>query len=269
MNHSTPGWGDSVVIVPWHMYQKYGDKRILEMFYPMMQKWIGLEKYRAESADPASIGEITPEREPYLKYIWNADWSFGDWLTPSACKDEETAEIRIGALCLCNLMGTYYYAYSTETMSKIAGILGKMEDEKMYADLNARIREAAIAELYNRGQILESPYMGAQILALHMHLCPEEDRDKLFERILELVKEKGMDAGFSSVLVLPELLCQNGKSEQMYEFLLNEKNPSWLYEVDQGATTVWESMQAIMPDGRRSDCSYIQPAHSLDHPISD
>ena len=85
INHSMPGWGDVAVIMPWHMYQMYGDKRFLEDSYPMMQKWLELEKYRAESANPVSIGEITPEREKYLKYLWNSDWSFGDWLTPSAC----------------------------------------------------------------------------------------------------------------------------------------------------------------------------------------
>ncbi len=260
MNHSTPGWGDVTVILPWHLYQKYGDKRILEDSYPMMQKWLELEKYRAESANPVSIGEVTPEREPYLKYIWNADWSFGDWLTPSACWDEETGTAIYGRLALCNLTGTYYYAYSTEIMSKAAEVLGKTEDARMYAELNRKIREAAVKELYDRGQILESPYMGAQILALHMHLCPEDAKEKLFDRIMELVKEKGMDTGFSSALVLPELLCENGKSEQMYDFLLNEKYPSWLYQVDQGATTVWESMQAIMPDGTRGDSSFIQPA---------
>lgn len=261
MNHSTPGWGDVAVLLPWHMYQKYGDKRILEDCYPAMQKWLKLEKYRAESANPVSIGEVTPEREPYLKYIWNADWSFGDWLTPSACRDEETGQMVLGPLVLCNLTGTYYYAYSSEILSKIAEILGKTEDAKMYRDLNQKIREAAVYELYNRGQILESPYMGAQILALHMHLCPEDARGKLFERIMELVKEKGMDAGFSSALVFPKILCENGQASQMYDFLLNEQCPSWLYQVNQGATTVWESMQAIMPNGNRGDCSYIQPAY--------
>ena len=261
MNHSTPGWGDVAVMMPWHMYQKYGDKRILETCYPSMQKWLELEKYRAESANPISIGEVTPDREPYLKYIWNADWSFGDWITPSACTDKETGRMVLGPLVLCNLTGTYYYAYSTETLSKIAEILGKTEDAKMYRELNQKIREAAVHELYNRGQILESPYMGAQILALHMHLYPEKEKGKLFERIMKLVKKNGMDAGFSSALVLPEILCENGKSAQMYEFLLNEQCPSWLYQVNQGATTVWEAMQAILPNGERGDCSYIQPAY--------
>lgn len=261
INHSMPGWGDVAVIMPWHMYQMYGDKRFLEDSYPMMQKWLELEKYRAESANPVSIGEITPEREKYLKYLWNSDWSFGDWLTPSACYDEKTGKYIYGKLALCHLTGSYYYAYSTEIMRKTAAVLGKKEDEKMYADLNAKIREAAAKELYERGKFTDTELMGAPILGLHMHLCPEEARGELLDKVIELVNKKGMDAGFSSALVLPKILCENGYSDKMYEFLLNEKFPSWLYEVDHGATTMWEAMWAIQPDGTRGDTSYDQPAY--------
>lgn len=260
MNHSSAGWGDVVVLLPWFLYQKYGDIRILEENYPMMEKWIALEKYRAESANPSNIGEITEERQKYLKYIWNADWNFGDWLTPSACLDEN-GNVVIGAQVLCYLMGTYYYVYSISVMEKIAGVLRKHQDEKQYKELKEKIREAAIHELYNRGQIYESEYMGAQILAYHMGLYPEQDKDKLFARIIEQINEKGNDTGFSSALVLPKILCENGESERMYDFLLDERSPSWLYEVNQGATTVWESMLAITPDGKRAACSFIQPAY--------
>lgn len=67
------------------------------------------------------------------------------------------------------------------------------------------------------------------------------------KRILDQLEDKGMDTGFSSSLVLPSVLCENGNAEKMYEFLLDEEYPSWLYEVNQGATSVWESMVRIHP----------------------
>ena len=258
---STAGWGDVVILLPWEMYQKYGDKRILEENYDMMKKWLELEQYRAESFNPPFIGEVTPERAEYLQYIWNADWNFGDWMTPSALKNEETGEIRIGAQCLTWLLGTYYYAYGTEVMSKIAELLGKEEDAQKYRDLNEKIRKAAIKEFYESGQILESRFMGADILALHMGFYPEGEKEKLIDRLSELVEQKGMDAGFSSALVLPFLLCENGMTEKMYEFLLDERCPSWLFEVNDGATSVWESMYAHQPDGTIAMCSFMQPAY--------
>lgn len=258
---STAGWGDVVIHLPWHMYWKYGDIRFLEENYPMMQKWFELEKRRAADSNPAGIGEITPEREEYLKYIWNADWNWGDWMTPSACTNEKTGEIRIGAMCLCWLAGTYYYAYAAFLMEKIAKFLGKYDDAQMYHEILGKIREAAIYEFYDTGRIYESKYVGAQILALHMGFYPKTEKQKLLDRIIEQLAKNGMDTGFSSSLVLPQLLCENGMEEKMYEFLLDERNPSYLYEVDQGATAVWECMQGIQPNGDIAMCSFIQPAY--------
>lgn len=258
---STAGWGDVVIHLPWHLYWKYGDIRILEENYPMMQRWLELVKKRAADANPPWIGEITPERAEDLQYIWNADWNFGDWMTPSASVDEKTGEIRIGAMCLCWLMGTYYFAYSTVLLEKTAALLQKEEDAAMYHALYEKIRQAAVHEFYDTGKIYESRYPGAQILALHMGFYREGEKDRLMKRILEQLELKGMDTGFSSSLVLPQLLCENGNAEKMYDFLLNESKPSWLYQVNQGATAVWESMEGIQPDGSIAMCSFIQMAY--------
>lgn len=258
---STAGWGDVVIHLPWHLYWKYGDLHILQENYPMMQKWFELERRRAADANPPWIGEITPERARDLEYLWNADWNWGDWMTPSACRDEKTGAVRIGAQCLCWLMGTYYYAYAAVLMEKIALLLKRQEEADRYHDTYEKIRRAAIHEFYDSGKILGSKYVGAQILALHMGFYRKGEKDKLLHRILEQLEQKGMDTGFSSSLVLPELLCENGNAEKMYEFLLEEEYPSWLYEVNQGATSVWESMAGIQPDGEIAMCSFIQPAY--------
>lgn len=257
--NSSAGWGDVAVILPWVLYERYGDVRILKENYPMMKKWVGYITDRAKQ-NPPDIGELTPKRAEKLRYIWNADYNFGDWLTPSACYNEETGEYTYYTQTLCYMMGTYYYAFSASIMEKTAAVLGFREDETYYGDLRRKIQEAAIEEIYKTGGILESEYMGAQILALHMGFYPKEDRQKLVDRLTELVKKRGMDAGFSSALLISDTLCQNGFPELAYDLLLNEEFPSWLYEVNQGATSVWESMQAIMPDGTRNAVSFIQPA---------
>lgn len=257
--NSSAGWGDVVVIVPWILYERYGDKRILEENYPMMKRWLSYIGERAK-VNPEDIGEITPERAERLKYIWNADANFGDWLTPSACYNRETGEYVYFTQTLCYMMGTYYYAYSTDIMAKTANVLGMEKEAIYYKALSKKIREAAIEEIYKTGGILESEYMGAQILALHMGFYPKEDKQKLVSRLVQLVSERGMDAGFSSALLIFDTLCENGYPQMAYDLLLNEEFPSWLYEVSQGATSVWESMQAIMPDGTRNAVSFIQPA---------
>lgn len=257
--NSSAGWGDVVVIVPWIFYERYGDKRILEENYLMMKRWLGYIEERARE-NPEDIGEITSERAERLRYIWNADANFGDWLTPSACYNPETKEYVYFTQTLCYMMGTYYYAFSAGIMAKAAKVLEREEDAAYYRELEKKIQEAAIEEIYKTGGILGSEYMGAQILALHMGFYPKEEKQKLVDRLTELVSERGMDAGFSSALQISDILCENGYTEMAYDLLLNENFPSWLYEVNQGATSVWESMQAIMPDGTRNAVSFIQPA---------
>ena len=256
---TSAGWGDVCVIVPWIMYERYGDERILRECWPMMKKWLGYIEKRAR-VNPEDGEEITPERAERLNYLWNADFNYGDWLTPSACYNEETGEYTYYTQTLCYMMGTYYYAYSSSIMAKVASVLHMDEEAEYYTELTEKVRQAAIEEIYRKGGILESEYMGAQILALHMGFYPEEDHQKLVDRLTELFRERGMDAGFSSALLISDTFCENGYPELAYDILLNEKFPSWLYEVDQGATSVWESMQAVMPDGTRNAVSFIQPA---------
>lgn len=257
---TSAGWGDVSVIVPWLLYERYGDASVLGECWEMMEKWMSYMRERAEHHNPPDIGEITEERKERLKYLWNADFNFGDWLTPSACYNEETGEYSYYTQTLCYMMGSYYYAYSASIMEKAAAVLGLSDKEREYGDLAEKIRQAAIEEIYKTGGILESEYMGAQILALHMGFCPEEEKQKLVDRVVELFKERGLDTGFSSALLISDTLCENGYPEMAYDILLNEEFPSWLYEVNQGATTVWESMQAAMPDGTRNAVSFIQPA---------
>lgn len=182
--NSSAGWGDVVVILPWILYERYGDKRILEENYPMMRRWLAYIGERAKE-NPEDIGEITPERAKRLCYIWNADANFGDWLTPSACYNPETDEYVYFTQTLCYMMGTYYYAFSADIMAKTAKVLGLENEAAQYEELVKKIREAAIEEIYKTGGILESKYMGAQILALHMGFYPEGDRQKLVDRLTE------------------------------------------------------------------------------------
>ena len=49
-------------------------------------------------------------------------------------------------------------------------------------------------------------------------------------------------------LVLPAL-SSSGYYDEAYAMLLRNEFPSWLYQVEMGATTVWERWDAIRPDG--------------------
>lgn len=257
------GWSDGAVLLPWLAYQFFGDKRILLENYEALKKWISYLEEQAKSENPDDIGEMTPERMERLKYIRNTGFNVGDWMTPSTKYNQETGEYCYWVpSTLGYLTGTYYYAYCTEVMEQIACELGKTQDAAYYKELNQKIREAAIEEFYNSGKIIESEFMGAQVLALHMGFYPEGDRQKVVDRLCQLIREKGMDTGFTSTTEVLNVLEKNGCVDEAYDYLLNEKFPSWLYQVNCGATGIWEDMNCITPDGERHGSSFIQAVFS-------
>lgn len=257
---TSSGWTDYAVIIPWILYQRYGDIHILQDNYAMMKKWVEYQKHRAESANPMETEEATQRDKEYSRYLWNTDTNFGDWLTPSISYDEKTRIYTYYTQTMCDMIGTYFYAYTTSVMQQAALVLGKEEESEYYGLLNRRIREAAIEMFYKKGKILESTLMGAKVLALHMGFCPDEGREKLVRQLIELANEKGVDTGFITTVSLPDILTQNGYPEVMYELLFREDYPSWLYQIRNGATGVWESMNAILPDATRTEVSFIQAA---------
>lgn len=255
------GWGDDCIIVPWEAYQSYGDVSILESSYEMMSKWMDFVVSRAAARNPDDIGELTPEREANLRYIWNGDFQFGDWLTPSASIDED-GTYHYGRTPLDKFTPCFYSTYSAELMAKIAHILGKIEDEAYYSDLAAKIRKATIAEYFDTGYIMDSRFQGATVLALKMGFVPESNKIQAGKRLVELIaKNNGLlDTGFSSTQHLFDVLVDIGRPDLAYDILFSEKSPSWMYEINNGATAIWESWQAI-GDGEVRPVSFIQYAN--------
>lgn len=253
------GWSDSAVLVTWLAYRFFGDKRILLENYETLKKWVRYLEDQSKTENPDHIGEISPERAARLKYIRNTGYNVGDWMTPSATYNQKTGEYCYWVpTTLDYLTGTYYYAYCASVMEQIADELGKEEDAVYFKELYEKIRKAAIEEFYDTGKILESERMGTQVLALHMKFYPDGEGRKVVDRLCQLIQEKGMDTGFMSTVEVLHVLENNGRIDEAYDYLLNEKFPSWLYQVNCGATGIWEDMNCITPDGERHPASFIQ-----------
>ena len=99
---------------------------------------------------------------------------------------------------------------------------------------------------------------GNYILALKHHMVSKEKEPLLARRLNELVTGNGfrLDTGFMSTPHILDILCQYGYKETAWKVLMQRECPSWLYEIEKGATTVWENWDAIRPDGKRAGCSF-------------
>lgn len=99
---------------------------------------------------------------------------------------------------------------------------------------------------------------GNYILALKYHMVPREKEPLLAEHLNELIRKNGdcLDTGFMSVPYLLDVLCDYGYEETAWKVLWQTKCPSWLYEIEHGATTVWENWDAVRENGAVDKCSF-------------
>ena len=229
---ASAGWADVAVVVPWVVYQSFGDKRVLEEQYASMKAWVEYMRRQA--------GE---------KYIWSSGYSFGDWLAFATTRSDYP-----GATTDKDLIQTAYFARSTALLAKIAQVLGKKEEAAEYASLEEKIKAAFQIEFVTPDARLSSNTQTAYALALAFELLPQAQRAQAAARLAEDVKKFGhLTTGFLGTPLLCQTLSDYGYLDVAYMLLNRTKYPSWLYPVTKGATTIWERWDAIKPDGSFQD----------------
>ncbi|MGN6672952.1 MAG: family 78 glycoside hydrolase catalytic domain, partial [Thermomicrobiales bacterium] len=223
-------WGDAATIVPWVLYQRFGDAGILAAQFDSMRGWV--------DAVDALAG---------ANHLWDEGFQFGDWLDPAAPPDRP-AQARTPAY----LVATAYFACSAELTGQAAGVLGRTEEEARYLGLAAAIRAAFAAEYVTPAGRLLSDSSTAYALAICFALLPDEDqRRHAGKRLAELARAGGyhISTGFVGTPLICDALCSVGEYEAAYRLLMQRDCPSWLYPVTMGATTIWERWDSMLPDG--------------------
>lgn len=223
------GWADVSTIIPWNMYQVYGDKRILETQYPSMKAWV-------EYIHKQSVNDL-----------WNNGSHFGDWLFYSLEDDTEGRS----AITDKHLIAQCFYAHSTQLLINSAQVLGKMEDVKIYTELLTKIKSAFMKEYVTPNGRLVSGSQTAYVLALNFDMLPENLRQQAVDRLVQNIEsyDNHLTTGFLGTPYLCHVLSRFGRSDKAYTLLLQKSYPSWLYPVTKGATTIWERWNGIKTDG--------------------
>lgn len=162
------------------------------------------------------------------------------------------------ALATRKTVASAYFAHSTATMAEIARLLGKQTERTKYLDLNSKIKKAFAAEYISPDGKLSPSLQGIYVLALQFELVPPNLRQKAVDRLVTMIHDNNdcLDTGFLSVPHLLDVLCANGHRVLATKLLHQTNYPSWLYEIKNGATTIWESWKAIEPSGKVTDMSY-------------
>ena len=226
-------WGDSATIMPWTLYEQYGDPAILQRQYPSMKAWVDWILRKVVNADG----------------IWDGGFQFGDWLALDGNREDD----RLGGTDEAYI-ASVYLKYSAELVAKAARVLQLDADEAYYAAVSQRTKEAICKEYFGADGHCTIQTQTAQVLALVMDIVPQQNRKLVAEDLLKLLKERDMhlSTGFVGTPFLCMALSMEGYSEAAYEVLFKEDFPSWLYEVNMGATTIWERGNSVLPDGSMS-----------------
>ena len=212
------GWADAAVVIPWQVYQTYGDKEVLAEQYASMRKWI--DYMHAHSTDG----------------LWLGGEHFADWLNLDG--DTPTSK---------PYLQNAFFLYSTSLFIRMSQALGvdASKYEKTFAETLSAFRRRFMRD----GRITENTQT-ACAEALYFGFLNEDEQKSVAAQLAELVRECGhLKTGFLGTPYLLPALSENGYGTLAYDLLLRHEFPGWLYSVDNGATTIWEHWDSRNPDG--------------------
>lgn len=236
-DHGSCAWADAATVIPWTQYLFYGDKALLREQYPGMKAWADwIRKQDVERCGG--------------RYLWTCGFHFADWL---ALDNPDKGSCFGGTENAC--VASAYYYKSVSLTAQAAQVLGLADDAAYYADLAEKIRAAFQAEYFTSTGRCAIPTQTALALALQFDLVPDEYRARCVEMLKARLDSRGMhlDTGFVGTPLLCPALSRHGLHRDAVTLLLQEDYPSWLYEVNMGATTIWERWNSVMPNGLVSD----------------
>lgn len=221
------GWGDVAVILPWALYQAYGDTDILNQQMGCMLAWI---RFMHQHSDGC---------------LFRFGAQFGDWLALDANPGSYKGATPDDYVCAA------YYCYTVGLTGKMLDVLKREEEARHMFALAQSLRADFQCRFFQPDGSLTVQTQTAHVLALAFHLVPEPFRQQTVHRLTELLQENNgyLATGFLGTPYLLSVLSENGCLTEAYSLLLKEDFPSWLYQVKAGATTIWEHWDGRKPDG--------------------
>lgn len=230
MGGTAAAWSDAAVIVPWVLYQRFGDRDVLARQYPSMRAFVDclLNAHGAEL---------------------NADvYQFGDWVDPRAPMDAPgdgpTDKL---------LVAGAYVVYTLDLMAATATVLGADDDARHFEQSAEHYRQVWRHRFLQADGKLSSDTVTAYALAICFRLLESQAAEAAAgARIGELLAAEGyrIATGFVGTPLVCDALTVTGNLDVAYRLLMEKSPPSFIYPVTQGATTIWERWDSLMADGR-------------------
>lgn len=213
-------WMDAGIICPYTIYKVYGDRRAIERHYDSMKRFMDFRKKNS----PDFLGVD----------ICNG---WGDWLS-------------IGSTTPIEYIDTVYFAYSAHLMAEMAAAIGRNDDAREFGALYEKIKEAFVKKYSAEDGKLSIDNQTTYAIALLAGLIPQESREQTAKRLAELIQENDyrMSTGFLGTRPLLPVLTETGHIDLAARLLQSRRFPSWGYEIENGATSIWERWNSYTKD---------------------
>ena len=206
------GWGGAMVIVPYAFYKHYGDKEIIEKYYPNMLMYFDYLEEHSEN------GLVVREEV--------GGWCLGDWCSP---EDRN--------LIPEPFVNTYFYLKTLSMAIEISEVLGKPAKE--LKTRYEKVKKAFLDKYYDKKT---GTFCGSA------EACDAYGYDLGFgnEKTLKAIVDKytklgEFDTGIFGTDILIRTLCENGHKDLAFNLLTSEKENTFYNMKKQGATTLWEN----------------------------
>ncbi len=206
-----PNWGVAMILAPYGAYRTYGDVRILQTYYPQMQKF---------------LGHLTSKSSGNL-----LNYGLNDWDSPAQTTPTE-------------VVATYGYYRAAQTLSKVALVLDKGEDSATYSAIAASIADAFNAKYLNRANhTYASGQQAAAAMALDMGVVPPEERQAVLDQLVASIRDAGnhVNTGVVSWQAFIRVLSAGGRDDVLYDIATQTTSPSYGFQIALGATALTES----------------------------
>lgn len=230
-----PSWSGFCVTLPWEMYKQYGDKRILEENFPMIERWLAFLETKSEND---------------MLVRWGGKWSFlGDWLWPNVWPERNKMEKQgkaLGDTPETLFFNNCIWIDNLELAANIAEILGNNNSE-IYRKRAETIRRSVHRTFFNPADnSYVNGFQGYMAIALHVDLPPKELRDKVWKRLEDeiLMNKSGhIWAGITAGAFLLNTLLDNNRNDLIYEMATKEDFPGWGNMLKQNIGTFYEDWE--------------------------
>lgn len=243
------GWSDAGVIVPWTIWKQFGDKEIVEL------SWDAMEKYMSH------INETRYDHNTLIGENGNYQWA--DWLSYEPLESCGGSAFDLNgplpeAIEYWNYLSASYWLLDASMMRDMA--IGTGRDASIYESMILNAKNYIRDKFFTLGGKFKTDILNTMqtpaLFALKNGIFEGKIKDDIIFRLRENFEKHGncLQTGFLGTSILMPTLTENGMSDIAWNLLFQRKNPSWLYSIDNGATTIWERWNSYMlgPRGMNS-----------------